>query len=828
MKRGLVVLFLLIFLIVLTGLIGFVIAVHEGGNVEDVIEDVVPSTEAPVSDAPVDDGEVDDDGSGITEDLRHVSEQDVEKFLDSGGINSGFLYTFDVALDKVFLDEHEFSEERAAEIVALAGGGNIEKAKEVIELYQNSANTLEKEVSPDQQREVEERADVIQVAISEIINDIPEEDKNDFEEIVEKEKKIKIAAEIASKISELCSQLVKLAESKKASEVCNLGEKKEDDPEWLRGKKEGWNKQLEGDAQKFFDVLTKCMEITNDGVEGNSNKCECNEMPSAQEGLCFEIAEAEDACNDGKDESACDVGDDLVDEFMNSLPKNLMVAVEKAMEKFGDEDFERHGAPPGCKDLSFKDCMLKEAEKHLQYAPEPCRDPIRDAIKSGDVRGEQDARRICEDIMFRENTPPGCKGLSTDECAEQYGGSGRGGPGPGVVFQVCDNIKDPSARLACYDDNVDRVGFTRDYHEERGKSRFKENFDPSQFDEEFKKQHSDKYVKFAREDYDYRYGPEEKGHKEGFEKRGNGRKEHQVKIDKFFVEVYPSCQRDGRPWFCDGHSDNPCYCGEAYNYPDYKYQSDQQYRQPGPGDYKGQRCSPGQHLVTPDPARPEGSYCVYDEQQPPPTGPTIPTPCGVGEYYNYQTRRCEVTGVTSGSCGPGYRWDAAFAKCVLQCPSGSTWNGQYCMQDTQPTTTGGSGSGSCRSGEHWVPEPSIPPNYGYCAPDSTTQTGCGPGYYKDINNNCVLTSGSTTTSGSSIPTNCGPGYHLEGSTCVIDSTTTTTSPPPTTTTTTSPPPSEPAPAPTTTTSPPPGGTTGSVISGRAILENPFLRYYFGY
>ena len=774
MKRGLVVnLFLLIssifFIIILTGL---VVAVHEAGHVEDnaLTKDVDPVVETPVSDDAVGNGEVGDDGED--KDLEHVSEQDVEKFLDSGGVNSGLFYIFDVTLDKIFLDEHKFSEERAAEIVSLVKEGNIEDAKKIIELYRESADVLEKEVSPDKQSEVKDRAEVIQVAVSEIINDIPEDDKDDFEEIVEKEKKIKIAVDIAAKISELCTKLVELGEFKKASEVCKL-DKKGDEPEWLRGKKEGWNKQLEGDSQKFFDILINCMEVTDDDIKGNYDECKCGEMPLAQEELCFDIAKNEEACS-FDDDNACDEADNLINQFMKSLPENLRVAMEKAMMGFEEKGFDSH-KPKECAGVdSFEDCMLIMAEQHLQYAPEPCREPIRTAIKEGSVRGEDDARKICEKIMFEENAPEGCRGLSPDECAKLFGGSGRERKGldHGVVFQVCDNIKDSSARLACYDDNSNKVDFTKEYHEERGKSRFKEDFDPSQFDKRFMTEHTSEYVDFAKKDYQYKYGQEQYGQRREGDKgnKGNkdnkGREEHQAKIDKFFAEVYPACQAEGKPWFCDGPSDNPCYCGEAYNYPNYKQQYNDQYNK----DYQKSPyincdtmfCQEGSNCIP-------GRGCVQSQDHPYPK----PIPCGNEEYFNTATSKCEPTSGTASQCYSGSRWDAAYRACVPDCSSGSTWNGRECMKDTQPTT--GSGSGSCNPGENWVPEPSKSSG-GYCTSGSTTQT------------------------------NCGPGYHLEGSNCVLDSTTT------------SPPPSE-------TTSPPP---TGSVISGRVIYENEFLRYYFGY
>lgn len=626
-------LFLITFLIIV--LTGLVIAVHETGHAvkavqtegdltEGAVGGTAPSEEVVVSD----DTSQQDDQQDILNEVRE-EHKNAELSVDAGTTPDSAFYFIDKFFDDTLGDPLEVREEKIAEIEEMVEKGNIEAATEALENYEAYAGKLEKEISPEEREEARESSAAIANTLEEIKDKIPEEDREKFVgDVIEQERKVLTAADIADQISKLCGNLVAGGFFKEASKVCNLDEKG-DDPEWLRGRKEGWNKQLEGDAQKFFDVLTQCMEITNDGKKGNSDECRCNEMPDAQAVLCVDIAAAEDACNDGNDESACDVSQPLIEEFMRSLPNNLKAAMEKAMNKFGQKNFERYGAPPKCKQAGAGDFVSCQEIIFRQTAPGPC-------LNALDRREIKPTHEACEKIIFEENTPKGCEGLSPEDCGDQYGGPGRGrgpGVGPGFDYTVCDAIKNIEAQLACYKDNTKKVGLHEDFYQEKQKFRkefrsegfknygeYRKQFH-GKFDKGFQGEHRDEYVDFAKGEYQYKYGPEYDQRKEG----GKSREEHQAKIDKFFAEVYPACQAEGKPWFCNGPLDNPCYCGEAYKYPSFDYQ--QQPGPGGPGDYKGQGCAPGQHLVTPDPARLGGSYCVYDErqpyQQPPPSEPQL-------------------------------------------------------------------------------------------------------------------------------------------------------------------------------------------------------------
>ncbi len=654
-------------------------------------------------------------------------------------------YFIDEFFDR-FGNDLEIREEKIAEIRAMVEAGNIEAAKRSLENYLDAAERIEKEISPEERDEALRSAAAIQNTIREIENEIPEDEREDFvNDVIELEDDIATAAEIAVQITELCDKLVKMGEHKKASEVCKLDKDDKDEPKWKKKKNRAWNSKMSDDAVEFTEVLSQCMKVTSDEIEGNYDECECDKMPEGKQDLCENIAEAEDACSFGDDE-ACNVGDELVNEFMDGLPDQLLKVVSRLNADFVE----------GCEGLSFEECFLKEAEKNLQYAPEECREPIREAIRAGEVRGESQARKICEKIMFEKHAPLECieAGATTpDECALLFKGRGVGEGGlggfnfeqreergPGFDYSVCDAIVDVRSQLDCYRDNVRKTGLHKDYYKER--QRFRGEFDRGQFenfreyrgqfenefDQRFKGERIDEYADFyARDRYyeDYykgNYDPN-KG-KEDYERK---RAEHQELIDRIIKE----CSSKGLPWFCNGPPEKPCYCGEPYRYEPQPPIQPTPYPQPYPQPYPGSQCA-------------------------------------TDHYYDYYLGGC-IPIKTGTQCSSGYVWDDAFKTCRPQCPSGSTWDGRSCMKDsygetgcgvytTQATCESyaskgckwGADSGNC----YYSGSGATACNYnhvcdygessGSCPTDCGSSTTCGTGYYWDSATNSCKPSGTTT------------------------------------------------------------------------------------
>jgi len=468
-----------------------------------------------------------------------------------------------------------YKEEKIAEAKEMVEEGNIEAAKIALKKAEVHSEILEKEVSPEIEEKVRESSKASEEILKEIKEKTDDEElKDDIDNQSNKETEIALAASIANKIKGLCDQLLELGAYKEAGKVCKGGD--DDAPGWL--KKEDYRGKISEGGQQFFKVLEQCI----------TGECDCNDMPGEEQvDLCLRINEADEA---GEDPG------DLIDEFRASLPDDLKDVMDRAMERFEEVGFENR-KPPQCAGVdTFRECMAIMAEEHLQNAPEACRAPIRAAIRSGEVSGERDARGICEAIMFKENAPPGCEGLSPDECGDKYG---RGRPA-GLDFGECDVIEDELAILNCFDDHADN---RRDY--QREKRDFRNDFDfrgEGNFQGEFE-------ARYAREhegelDYEKYYRNDEDAYRR-FEQTKQGE-----------LACVQKCSSNGEAW---GYSNGQCRCFGGGDFNDFGGDPYSQY----PGD--GQYPQPGQYPGD------DGRYPSDDSN----VCPTFVPQCNTGETPNY-------------------------------------------------------------------------------------------------------------------------------------------------------------------------------------------------
>jgi hypothetical protein len=634
------------------------------------------------SNAPSDDASGDDsfDRDYNEEELIREAEEFDEEFNTGAGLTpDSFFYFLDGIIDS---REEKIAEMRDTARRCNEGDLDACDALEVsFEKYREHADDFEKEVSPEQRIEAERSSRAIRgVVVREIAQNAPPTLKDDLiREVVKKEKSIEAAAEIADEIAKLCEKLInELGAYDKARDVCSLEDEGEDIPRWKLEKRNEWKESISEDGQKFFDVLGQC--ITGD--------CDCNDMPGVvQVDLCFQIMEADETGEDPRD---------LIDEFRESLPKNLKEVMDRAMKEFEEEGYERE-RPPECRDVdSFEECMLIMVEEELQNAPEPCREPIREGIRSGEVKGERDGKRICEEIMFRENAPQECidAGATTpDECGKLFGK----GKGPGIDVIDCEEFEFIEEKLNCYRDNSERVDFSRDYYDEKEKFRYDEGFDHKNFEKEFRGRNKDKYIDFAGNPRRY--------------DRNFDREDHQRMVD----EIIDKCESQGKPWFCDGKGENPCYCGENYEYRSYDegpYPGDGPYDDESyddaPYDCAVMYCQPGDYC---DPYR----GCVSDGDEFYPSGPGDP---------NYVEP------------------DAPYDCSKLDCGNPPNYCDSYrgCVKGDDGYNPDGS---SCNSGQEWCESSGGCVDFGDC--DYGFENNCPEGQYYDENGDC--TSGDPTNSG---------------------------------------------------------------------------------
>ena len=447
----------------------------------------------------------------------------------------GFANPADVRVEKIaemktLSEECGQGDERACEFM-----------KKSFERYQKYANNFERDVSPDQRDKALESSKAIRgVAIREIAQNMPAGEKDEFvREIVAGEKDIETAAEIASRIFELCSQLSKLDPSQ-YSKVCRV---EGDAPDWRKELDADLTEEQRTEALKFGEIMSQCFETA-----GQQCKCEEIAYPDFAE-TCSIAAPLVTACDIEKNEEACNKLDNLK---MPELPEHLQDIMDN-LESEMDEGKYGMFLPRECQEAgatSPEKCSKIMIQTH---APEECKQALLDA----NVQSEREGRAICEKIMFANNAPSECIDagiINPEECGKLMfrenapeecidaglDGSDRNDPtacrklmeshrgqegcapgtdcsGPGGYARGtgpnmkssggnCQGISDSQERLACYDGAGKYVQEFRDD--------FKENFnkiDRPQFDENNPQEFENKYPDNFRQDFNQDFAQQYSG-----------------------------------------------------------------------------------------------------------------------------------------------------------------------------------------------------------------------------------------------------------------------------------------------------------------------------
>lgn len=372
---------------------------------------------------------------------------DAELEVEAGTTPDSAFYFLDKFFDR-FGDDLKIREERMAEIKVMIEEGKIEEAKEALESYNNYLTGLEKEIEPGERGEVRRSAVAITKVFKEIEKDIPEEDREEFLGVLEKEESLVTAVEIADKIQTLCQDLAKL-DPVAYAETCKIGE---DAPEWKLRMHEDLTKEQEEIAKDFVGIMKECFETSG-------QDCDCEDISFYDFSVaCSKAAPLATACDIEGDEVACDELDNLE---MPELPDWLQPIWEDLEQGMTEAQYNMH-MPFECVEAGVTDprecgkVMIKE------HSPLECRA----ALLESDCDSEFECREICDNIMFEKHAPIECidKGItSPEECGrfmDSFRGENRhfgpkGGPGFGPN---CEGIKDPMERLECYDNKGNEVG----------------------------------------------------------------------------------------------------------------------------------------------------------------------------------------------------------------------------------------------------------------------------------------------------------------------------------------------------------------------------------
>jgi len=416
---------------------------------------------------------------GIQAGLQSNGNESAELKVDAGITPDSNFYFIDQWFSG-FSGDLENREEKIAEVKAMVEAGKIEEAKEALARYEKYADKIGEEISPEESEEAKRSSEAIRNTIEGIESKIPEDSKKEFEAIKEKEGKIKTAAEISSKIKELCETLSSV-DPKEYSEVCRTSE---NSPKWQKRLDEKLTEEQKKEARDFEKIMLQCMQ-----TEGK--QCRCEEIsikPFAEK--CSLVAPLASKCEDG-DEEACTIMEEATQNIEDLLPPHLQEVLFTTEEKIRGEQFD-HFTPPECKKAgatNAKECM---AIMFKENAPEECKKALEEGKINPD--NEREARMQCEEIMFKENAPEECievgikngkacgtfmceknlpeeckdAGLSCEQpnkvfrkCEEIMKGQGKNrGPGNGKGFAFgrnCMSIENKDEKLKCFEETFNKV-----------------------------------------------------------------------------------------------------------------------------------------------------------------------------------------------------------------------------------------------------------------------------------------------------------------------------------------------------------------------------------
>ena len=416
------------------------------------------------------DSSLNDDNSN-EEDSENILTEVEEEYknedlnLDAGMTPDSPFYFVDEFFDK-FGDDFKNKEEKIAEINAMIKEGKIEEARESLKNYKKHTENIEEDIDPEKRDEARRSAATVKQSLKEIESEVSESEKEEFvDNIIEREKSIITAVEIADKIKNLCEQLSKLDPSS-YYEVC----KSEDDsPRWQKKLDRELTEEQKEEAKKFGEIMEQCFETSG-------RNCNCQEIPFPDfAATCSKAAHLSTKCDEG-DEDACKDLDSLE---MPELPPHLQDIMDELEGDVVESKYDLH-MPPECQKAGAK--TPKECSKIMieTHAPPECKEAL---LKAG-VESESEGREICDKIMMKKYAPE-CveKGITDqDKCQDYMYGIGNrpkecqknqihdvrdckrfleeGGRGESMnPGENCKSIENPEERLKCYDGIISGENF---------------------------------------------------------------------------------------------------------------------------------------------------------------------------------------------------------------------------------------------------------------------------------------------------------------------------------------------------------------------------------
>ncbi len=358
-------------------------------------------------------------------------------------------------------------EEKIQEALAMLEKGDVDAAEELLEKAASYSEVLEKEVSPDLDRDARVSSKAVTELLAALSEELSDEEREALGSLIDEhlaqEEEIAVAAKISSQIEELCTALAEL-DPHEYAKVCKTDA---DAPEWLQELDAELTAEQQEEAEDFFIIMSECFR--------DPANCRCNDVSVASFAeMCSDIAPLAAACEEG-DESACDEMDEVdMEELLSVLPEHLQMVFLELEDRNEYDRLDPECTAAGLE--TWEECDIYRFEND---APSECVE----AYESGEIIYDDKPNRElweqCDEIMFTLHAPEVCveagvtdheecgrldfEANAPQECLDAGIDGGNHyawedceqimqsvSHGDGFIMD-CGSIEDPTERLACYD-----------------------------------------------------------------------------------------------------------------------------------------------------------------------------------------------------------------------------------------------------------------------------------------------------------------------------------------------------------------------------------------
>lgn len=261
----------------------------------------------------------------------------------------------------------QYKEEKLAELKVMAEEKKTDAAIRALMKAQEYGTILEKEVTPAMETTVNEKAAAVEAVLTQAGTNLPEL-KEQIKEKQEQEQRIILAAEISTKIKQLCETLSKL-DAQQYAESCKTDK---DAPQWQQRYDQELTAEQQKHAQVFAEKLIQCMET-------QGKVCDCEGMGVQKWGeVCIAQQELKRNCDAGEEEACKAMIEQGSIDMLDYLPDYLYPVVQGLMGKFNQAQERQYDQFEGkeeylsraCKEIgisSVKECAAYMKEKYEEF-----------------------------------------------------------------------------------------------------------------------------------------------------------------------------------------------------------------------------------------------------------------------------------------------------------------------------------------------------------------------------------------------------------------------------------------------------------------------------